>query len=439
MPEQQFYSSTSWQAPFAVTAVTFYVTGGGGGGYRDNDGPGTNGKGGGGGSGGYLIGSVGVTPGGVYSVQVGGGGAVGYYSPGGAGGTSSFAGYQATGGGPGLDKFGGYAGSPNGNPGSNDGGGQVGGNRQGGTSLDSPYGNGGKGNNNDQNNAAPGNAGRVRIVYNYNPPVIYYFNGSTQTSSSGQPSNQINLSWNTNYANSISISEIGGVGSSGSGSYNSGLQSTAGSNSPASKTYVMTASGPGGTVYAYATVYVYNDNSPSNSWTTNFAGLEPNVTYDLPLGTLFGVDMPTICSSNGAGTLMIAGGTGGNPVTAYNGQNIALRVTTLPFNTDVSGLSSTATYGKTNSKTVGVTVGSSSFTVTVTTRAPVIKEIFDFGDVKNFYPYEDIDVIPNTPTEYLTSGQIPINDVEIPVEFKSDDPNIQINVNGTGWKNVRQK
>ena len=46
---------------------------------------------------------------------------------------------------------------------------------------------------------------------------------------------------------------------------------------------------------------------------------------------------------------------------------VKLRTTTVPFNTDVSGLAADAEFGKTNSKTVPVTTPSGTFNVTVTT------------------------------------------------------------------------
>jgi hypothetical protein len=441
MPEQQFYSSTSWQAPFAVTAVTFYVTGGGGGGYRDNDGPGTNGNGGGGGSGGYLIGSVGVTPGGVYSVQVGGGGAIGYYSRGGAGGTSSFAGYQATGGQPGRDGSGGNGGSPNGVSGEEDAGQNTSARGRGGTSLDSPYGNGGNGNRNDNDNATAGNAGRVRIVYNYNPPTITSFTVGDQYSNGGTPRDDVFISWSTTFANSVSISNYGsGLGPSGSNSsFNTGLQSVAGGNSPATRTYTLTASGPGGTVTATATANVYNDNTPSNTWTTTFTNLEPSTQYAKRLGTLSGIDMPTRISSPNSGVFFANGANGSyaNPQIFTNGQNVYIKMITLPFNTDVSGV--TGDFGKTNTKTVSVTAGGlSAFNVSYVTRKPRISEDFNY-DGQVGYPFEDIDLIDNTPIpSTLVTQTLNMDDIEIDMEIKADNPDLEIKINNGSWQSIRE-
>ena len=257
------------------------------------------------------------------------------------------------------------------------------------------------------------------ITQSYSTTLNFSFSNATAatiTSSTGE-------SWNVLNTSSLTINNL--------------PQSSVGSNSPATRSYTLSVSNPQSSTTSDLTVSVYNDNSPSNSWTTSFSNLNPNTTVDLTLGTIQGIDMPISASTSASNTLFGVGGSFGNPLTVNNGNTLVLRTTTLPYNTDVSGV--TGIYGKTNSKTVGVTVGSVSFNVTVTTKAPRISEDFDFGNVNNQYPFEDIDLISNTPTEYLATGQIPINDVEIPVEFKSDNPNLQINVNGTGWKDVRQK
>ena len=75
--------------------------------------------------------------------------------------------------------------------------------------------------------------------------------------------------------------------------------------------------------------------------------------------------------------------------------------------------------------------------ITITTRAPRINEVFDYADNKDKYPYEDIDLIPNSPTEHLATAQINVDDIEIPMEMKVSKPQAQISINGGGWQNVR--
>ena len=293
------------------------------------------------------------------------------------------------------------------------------------------------------NQGENGGGGYINVSYTAVTPQIFAFtaNPNPQNSTAGIPSYSTTLSWNVADANSLTITSSAGenINVTGTNSYTvTNLpQSVAGSNSPRTRTYTLTACFNSFCVSSSPiTVSVRNDATWSNSFTTSFNNLNPGTQTDLFLGTLAGIDMPIIVSSSTSGTTFSTGGSFGNPITVNNGNNVTMRTTTLPFNTDMSGV--TGIYGKTNSKTVNVSVGLSSFNVTVTTKAPRVSEDFDVGDVVNNYPYEDIDTISNTPTQYLTTGQLGVNDVEIPVEIKTDDGNVQVNVNGTGWVNLRQ-
>ena len=215
-------------------------------------------------------------------------------------------------------------------------------------------------------------------------------------------------------------------------------QSNAEGTSPTSRTYTLTVYAGSQSTSQSLTINAKNDNTPSNSWTSSFINLEPNTQYDLTLGTLTGVDMPTTISAAGSGNFVGNGGSFSGSKNFDNNSTIQLRTTSLPFNTDLSGLSSTATFGKTNSKTITVTTPSGSFNVTVTTRAPKIKEDFDYASNINKFPFEDIDLITNSPTGYLTSAQIEANDIEIDMEIKADQPDTEVSINGGTWQNVRE-
>lgn len=274
------------------------------------------------------------------------------------------------------------------------------------------------------------------------PPEIYnfYANPNPQTSSSGVPSANTILFWSTFGAETLTINQ--GVGelstTGGTIDLNTGLQSVAGSSSPASKIYTLTATNEAGTTTATTTVSVYNDNTPSTTWIASFSNLEPSTTYELGLGVLTGVDMPTVVSTSGTGNFIgkTFGGTF-NTSSLFNvNENVILKFTTLPFNTDISG--ETGLYGKTNSKTVPVSIGTQSFNVTVTTKAPRIGEDFNYANNTSQYPYQDIDLISNSPTQYLTSGIITVDDVDISSEIKTDNPNLEIKINNGNWINIRQ-
>lgn len=477
MPSSDYTSpgNYSWTAPFACRNVTATCIGGGGSGFKDKS---DNEAGGGGGGGGFGKSTRSVPGGAVLSIQVGAGGArpgnqnsnngqnssvsSSFISVSGYGGDRGRDGVGGSGSGGAGDVTGtGETGQEDSNDGSEGGrgggAGKPGGNAGGcggrplggqGVTLDGSngsctggrnggnYGGGGGGNSNG-GEAGRGGNGAVRLVWDFHPPVINYFTAGTQYSTGGTPRNDVVLSWATTYANSVTVSSNGGSGASGSPTVNTGLQSNADGNSPASKTYTITASGPGGTATATATAYVKNDNTPSNGWNTSFINLEPNTQYNLNLATLSGVDMPTYISTSGNGNRV--GGNGGYAGARYfnNGEVVNLQTTSLPFNTDLSGVSSTSIYGKTNSKTVTVSHPGGSFNVTITTRAPVIKENFDYADNKDNYPYEDIDLIVNTPTEYIVSASQIMDDIEIPVEMKASNQNAQIRVNGGQWKDIR--
>ena len=291
---------------------------------------------------------------------------------------------------------------------------------------------------NDGGGAGAGAKGGGRIIWEYHNPSITSFSVGNNYNTDGIPDANVSISWNTQYANSVSINRgVGSVGTSGSKTVNTGLQSNANGTSPAQKTYTLTATGPGGTVTSTKTAKVKNDNTPSNGWTTSFTNLDPSTQVAVVIGTLAGVDMPCTISTSGSGNAVGLGGSFSGSRNFNNGESVQLRTTTMPFNTSLSGVGSNATFGNTNSKTVTVTTPSGSFNVTVITKAPRIKENFDYADNVGNYPYEDIDLITNSPTEYATTAQVDVDDIEIAMEIKIDKADAQVNINGGGWQNAR--
>lgn len=465
----------SWTAPFATKSVTATVIGGGASGYRDCDG---DDEGGGGGGGGFSRSTRNFSEGQTLSITVASGGSSPSCDTGNNGGTSQIRGgpgnivnVRATGGRTGTDDSGGGGGgysdagdlTSGGGSGSDDDDGQDGGGagNQNGNSGRCGNGKGGRGTNlsgssgscpggrsganygaggagNDGGSAGSGAKGGARIEWDYHNPSITSFSVGNNYNTDGIPDANVSISWNTQYANSVSINRgVGSVGTSGSLNVNTGLQSNANGTSPASKTYTLTASGPGGTVTSTKTANVKNDNTPSNSWTTSFTNLEPSTQTVVTIGTLAGVDMPCTISTSGSGNAVGLGGSFSGSRNFNNGNSVQLRTTTLPFNTSLSGVGSNATFGKTNSKTVTVTTPGGSFNVTFTTKAPRIKEDFDYADNVGNYPYEDIDLISNSPSQYATTAQIDADDIEIPMEIKVDKADAQVNINGGGWQNAR--
>ena len=279
------------------------------------------------------------------------------------------------------------------------------------------------------------------------PPTVTSFSASPnpQNSGEGVPLYSTRLSFNSSglFITSANIISSAGenfnVASSGSLDITNLAQSNANGTSPTQRTYSFRACNPGGcSPYSSIPVNARNDNTPSNSWTTSFINLEPSTQVTLTLGTLSGVDMPTTISTSGSGNFVGNGGSFSGTRNFSNGETIQLRSTTLPFNTDVSGISPGSTFGKTNTKTIVVQTPSGSFNVTFVTRAPRIKEDFDYTNNLNKYPYEDIDLIVNLPQEFTTSSQIPIDDIEINQEIKVSDPDAQVSINNGAWQNVRE-
>jgi hypothetical protein len=79
---------------------------------------------------------------------------------------------------------------------------------------------------------------------------------------------------------------------------------------------------------------------------------------------------------------------------------------------------------------------------TLTTRAPDVSETFNFANEDDRVPYPDIDTIttpPDNPAEpYISSNTLNVDDIEIPVEVKTNNSNIQIRVKRAGassWEN----
>jgi len=385
---------------------------GGGGGASDN----RNGGGGG-------VQSVNATASGSFSVSVGGQGGDPGGTDGGGGGGGGGGALGGAGGGPGRD---------NNNGG---GGGGRGGSRYR-TSL-------------CQAGSASYNQtamdGYVQVTWLEAAPQINSFTASPnpQNSTGGSPSYSTTLTWTTTYATSVTLTSSAGenFGSQavdGNKNITNLPQSTAGSNSPATRTYYLTASNDGGSTTSNVTVSARNDNVPNSNWITNtsFTNLEPDTQVTVTLGNISGIDMPTQVSAAGSGNFVGSGGSFSGSKNFNNGNTVQLRTTTLPFNTDISG--QTGIYGKENLKTITVSYAGGSKNITIGTKAPRISEDFNYSNNLGNYPYEDIDLITNSPDQYATTAQITANDIDIAMEIKVDQPDAQISINNGSWQNARE-
>ena len=380
--------------------------------------------GGGGGGGGAAWPDVPGLPG---DVGLDWAGSVSSISNGGAGGNCPTDGSGGGGGGGGASGgSGGYNGFDRGSGNVNARGGYGGGSGYNTTyaSLTSSNGNGGN--------------GYVYIQYTLLTPQINSFssNPDPQTSGSdGIPNYNTTLSWNTSDVTSVSINNsIGAVGSNGSTNITNLDQSTAGSNSPATRDYTLTACAGSTCVSQTITVSVFNDNTPNNYTIANPSNLEPNTLTTTNTSTITGIDMITLATA-GPGVQVSNNGTNwSSTTTVTNNTQIFARATSPSFNTDPSGL--------TNSSQFYIDIGPVRRFFTLTTRAPDVSETFNFSNEDDRVPFPDIDTIttpPDNPAEqYISSNTLNIDDIEIPVEVKTNNSNIQIRVKragATSWEN----
>ena len=279
----------------------------------------------------------------------------------------------------------------------------------------------------------------------YDPPVISGFNASPNPQTSGNdgiPNYNTTLSWGYQNATSLTLTSSAGESWNVLGTTSKSITNLPqSSGSGATRTYTLTANNPDRPATSETvTVTVYNDRQPSNSWTTSFTGLDPDTEYTESLGVLSGIDMviKVECSSSGVFFSNSPNAGFSNPKYFTNGQAVYIKTISLPFNTNLSGVSSNATLGKTNTKTMSVSVGGlSSFNVTYTTRAPVIKENFNYNGEVGEEPFQEIDLPRNNDAdEYGFTQVLNMDDIEIDMEIQADDPNVQIKIGNGNWQNV---
>jgi hypothetical protein len=269
-------------------------------------------------------------------------------------------------------------------------------------------------------------------------PEINSFSATPNPQTSGSdgiPNYNTTLNWNTSDVTSVSINNsIGAVGQNGSNPVSNLAQSTAGSNSPATRNYTLTACAGSTCVTSTITVSVFNDNTPNNYSISNVSNLEPSTLTTTSTTNITGIDMITTVSA-GPGVQVSNNNTNWASTTSVSSNGIALaRAVSPAFNTDPSGL--------TNSAQFYIDVGPVRRFFTLTTRAPDVNETFNYSNEDNRVPFPDIDTIttpPDNPAEpYITTNTLNVDDIEIPVEIKTNNSNVQIRVKRSGassWEN----
>lgn len=258
------------------------------------------------------------------------------------------------------------------------------------------------------------------VGVDYNAVKINFFKATPNPISDGTPSGTPNsnttLQWNVENAAKVFIdNNIGEVSASGEDNnliINTNLKSIVGTKSPATKTYKLTAVGNTPTDIQEKTVNVavYNDNTPYNFTIPPFYNLDPTEQVIYNLGSIDGIDMPTLVVGAPGLTVDV------NNTGAFSGSKlierydiVRIRFSALEFNTSPEGL--------TNSKELWVQIGTLRRYFTVTTRAPNSNEIFDFGDISEAIPYprpEGNDPSDGPSVPYLVSPTtVAIDDLEL--------------------------
>ena len=413
----------------------------------------------------------------LYRVGEAGGGEGGNDDDGGGGGGAG-GGQEARSGQSGTDDDGNQEGGGAG------GCGRCGGNRRGGRGIDpdgdcnnncggndgrDPGGGGGGGN---DDGAGRGGDGRGYVEWEYADPDVSLNLSNNSCSPAGNPNYSYTVTVNAKQANKVNVSGIGTVSNTAAKSQTinltrTGPQSNCGNNSPANRSHSATASGPGGNANSGTkTISFQNDRTPNSiSISTTTQGgalsltageLEPDTWYASDNCTFGGTDMPVKLSSS-ASKLKLYNSSGGRSseiTVGKNGvgnnscgcgtKNFRYWVKSPVFNTSRTpgGVNDDGlAIGQTNSASYTLSWDDGTTrTITVTTRAPVIEEIFNFEGPTNVYPNPDIDTVPGSPSVYIQTGNdVTCNDVEIDVEIKVDDPDAQARINSSGgWKDMRE-
>jgi hypothetical protein len=269
----------------------------------------------------------------------------------------------------------------------------------------------------------------------------------------GIPNYNTTLSWSV--SNAVSVTITSSLGESFTGlNFTSGNlvitnlpQSVAGSNSPATITYTLTALNEiNESATSSVTVSVYNDNTPDNFTIPDQINVEPSTLTTIIFGPISGIDMRTSITAGPGAEVSNNNINWSNSVLIQNNQTCYVRAFSPPFNTDANGL--------TNSSTYFVIVGTVQRFFTITTRAPDVAETFNYSNKEDYVPTPDIDTIPdpnaditNQANPYIVSDTLLIDDVELAnpngVEIKVDNPNAQVRVKRSGqstfgpWEDVR--
>lgn len=275
------------------------------------------------------------------------------------------------------------------------------------------------------------------VGYEYEYVNINSFTYTTfvETGGSRIPTSKVNLSWDIENAKQIIIdNNVGDVTTVSSKLIETYLQSTYPSNSPATKTYTITAIGYVPTDIKTDTVEVSikNDNEfeyfeQGNSKfyeIPSFLDIDSDEDQVRFLGSIYGIDMPTsITAINGDFTISIANDPAffSTSTTVNPGDSVYIKFSPPPFSTNE--------FGEPNIKQYVIDIGPIRKTFNVGRKNPSIRAVdFDAVDAIDAFPYPDIDTEDDiTPTEYLITT-IPNTETQTIELVTPNGPQIRTNI-----------
>lgn len=307
-------------------------------------------------------------------------------------------------------------------------------------------------------------------------PVNQY---NESVTSSDSPSRQVTVQFKTKHTQKCEVKKSGTLYASSLSipgghviegtmpTWDIGVSSTAGSNSPREREFNFIAYGYGGqTVTEKFTVKIKDDDNPSgvgtSAWTKTFTGLDPSETFEGTLcNSIEGIDMPIFISCSDDTQIKFRSTskpTWGGVKKILPGDKVEVKSTIFKYDVDITGRTTQET-GNESVKTASISVGPhQSFTLTMKTGRPRIAGTTqDLDGLDLQYPYgtgsnPKIHLGPGNPTEYLNTNTVSVDDIdftkseiddrlepgEISTEIKTDNSNIQVKRNSNSWQNGGQ-
>lgn len=271
--------------------------------------------------------------------------------------------------------------------------------------------------------------------YAYVTINLFESNNFTEPGGSLVPTSKINLSWDIENAKQILIdNNVGDVTTVSSKLVETYLQSTFPSNSPATKSYTITAIGyvPTDIQTQTISVEVRNDNEfeyfqqgESKFYEIpSFLDIDGDEEETRLLGNIFGIDMQTsISSPNGDFTISIQNDPSffSTSTTVNPGDQIYIKFSPPSFSTNE--------FGEPNIKQYVIDIGPIRKTFNVGRRDPSIRAVdFNAVDAIDAFPNPDIDTEDDiTPTEYLITT-IPSTETETIELVTPNGPQVRTNI-----------